>query len=319
MSKRRILMIVHKMRQSAKTLANQATVELAKHGIEVIRIEDLETNPNLQFELILTLGGDGSILSAADYARRYDVPLIGINLGHIGFLAEMDPEDIGVVVEKIAKRDYTIETRATIEAEIIHETGKTESVWALNEIALIRTDNIHPAYLSVGIDNEPISTFGCDGVILATPTGSTAYSFSSGGPIVLPDVQALIMTPLAAHALFARPIVVGKKSNLQVTVLPNQWAGLEICCDGIRTIPIPENAQLKAYVGENPIRLARMNNTPFASRLVAKFNLPVQGWRKTPVEEIKFEKEILVENLTDLGQETHASKNTDNKYKPKTE
>lgn len=278
-------MVVHKMRSSAKELALKATQELANHNIEVITVKDLEKNPELEFELILVLGGDGSILSSAYYARKYDVPLIGINLGHVGFLAEMNPEDISVVVEKIANRDYTIETRTTISVSVTKPDGSVEHGWALNEAALIRKDNIHPAYLSVGIDGEPISTFGCDGVIFATPTGSTAYAFSSGGPVVWPGVDALILVPLAAHALFTRPLIVSNTSQLQVNVLPNQWADLALCCDGIRMLDVPEKSYICAKTGDKPIKLARMNNTPFSARLVAKFNLPVNGWRKSSTEE----------------------------------
>ncbi len=283
-------MVVHKMRDSAKELAIKATRELANYNIEVISVDDLECNKNMDFELILVLGGDGSILSSAHYAREYNVPLIGINLGHVGFLAEMNPEDISTVVEKIANKDYTIETRTTIEIRVQKPDGTIEKNWALNEAALIRKDNLHPAYLSVGIDGEPISTFGCDGVIFATPTGSTAYAFSVGGPVVWPGVDALVLVPLAAHALFTRPLIVSSTSKLQVSVLPNQWDNLTICCDGIRTIDVPEGSQICAIADKTPIQVARMNDTPFSARLVAKFNLPVNGWRESSTNTSTIEK-----------------------------
>lgn len=278
---RRILIITHKYRDNAKELALKATHELNKYGIEVLHTKDLKQDTNIDIELILVLGGDGSILSAAHYARKYNVPLIGINLGHIGFLAEMNPEDINIVVKKIVDKDYIIEERSTLEVDIYKPDGTVETDWAINEAALIRTDSIHPAYVSVGVDNEPISSFGCDGIIFSTPTGSTAYSFSCGGPIVWPGVDALIMIPIAAHALFTRPMIVGKNSVMQLSVHSNQWADLAICCDGIRTKIIPENSQICAHTGAIPIKLARMTDTPFSARLVAKFNLQVEGWRKT--------------------------------------
>ena len=137
----------------------------------------------------------------------------------------------------------------------------------------------------LGVDARPVSSFGCDGVILATPTGSTAYSFSAGGPIVWPEVEALILVPISAHALFAEPLVVNPNSRLGVEISPgNPDFSAVLWCDGRRALELPSGALVEATRSKSPIRLARLHTGPFTDRLVAKFRLPVSGWRG-PIKE----------------------------------
>lgn len=287
---RKILVIVHKLRESAKAVASGVKQELEKYDIDTVTVEDLpalDANGTNNIELILVLGGDGSMLSSAVYARKYDIPMMGVNLGHVGFLAEVETQDISQIAKKIAEKDYRIENHTTLKIHVERPDGTTETDWALNEAVVLRTDLVHPAYLTVGIDGEPISSFGCDGVILATPTGSTAYAFSVGAPVVWPDVDALIVAPLAAHALFTRTMIVGRNSKLKVSVLAHQWADVKVCCDSLREITAPEGSQITAYADDKVIKLARMDDVSFSSRLVSKFNLPVHGWRKQIADEDK--------------------------------
>ncbi|MPV38860.1 NAD kinase [Georgenia subflava] len=271
---RRILVITHEGRPEAVTAADRVSEDLRQHGIEVVRDGAAEGA-----ELVMVLGGDGTILRAAEVARVHDVPLLGINLGHVGFLAEAEPETLPDVVARAVAEDYTVEERMTIDVVVTTPTGEERGGWAINEAAVEKSARARMVEAAIGVDGLGVSTFGCDGVVLATPTGSTAYAFSGGGPVVWPDVEALLVVPIAAHALFARPMVVGPASVLEVEVLPYGDAGAVVWCDGRRTIDAPPGSRITVCRGAHPVRLARLNEVPFSGRLVAKFDLPVQGWR----------------------------------------
>jgi NAD+ kinase len=232
-----------------------------------------------ELELVIVLGGDGTILRAAELARGCDAPLLGVNLGHVGFLAEAERDDLRASVERALARDYVVEERMTIsvrvkvDAEVVYET------WALNEASVEKASRERSMEVAIEVDGRPISTFGCDGVVMSTPTGSTAYSFSAGGPVVWPTVEALLMVPLSAHALFARPLVVGPESSLAVELLRRTPGAGVLWADGRRTFELPPAARVVVRRSPIPVRLARLSPRPFAERLVNKFELPVAGWR----------------------------------------
>lgn len=232
-----------------------------------------------ELELVIVLGGDGTILRAAEIARGSDAPLLGVNLGHVGFLAEAEREELTATVTRALARDYAVEERMTIavrvklDDEVVHET------WALNEASVEKASRERSLEVVVEVDGRPLSTFGCDGVVMSTPTGSTAYSFSAGGPVVWPSVDALLMVPLSAHALFARPLVVGPDSSLAVELLDRSVGSGVLWCDGRRTFDLPSGARVVVRRSPVPVRLARLHPRPFTDRLVNKFRLPVTGWR----------------------------------------
>lgn len=275
---RRVLILTHPTRVEAGQIADHVAVELLKRGLEpVTEIDDGE------FELAMVLGGDGSILHAAETTLERGIPIVGVNMGHVGFLAEGEVEHISDVVRRAAERDYEVEERMTLEVTVEHpESGRVERGWALNEATVEKVERSRMIDVAIGIDGLGVSSFGCDAVVMSTPTGSTAYAFSGGGPVVWPDVEALLLVPISAHALFARPMVVGPDSVLAVEILHRSSAAGEVWCDGRRVLDAPLGSHIEVRKGTKPVRLARLNPGPFTDRLVRKFNLPVTGWRGGP-------------------------------------
>ncbi|XPP26599.1 MAG: NAD kinase [Leucobacter sp.] len=248
--------------------------EFAPHLPQDLTVE-LGTAISLdEIEIALVLGGDGTILRAAELLRGSGCPILGINLGHVGFLAETEPHDLGFTVDRVLAGAYQVEERITLEVRATLEGQVIAESWAVNEASVEKLGRMLD--VGIGVDGRPLSSFGCDGVVLATPTGSTAYSFSAGGPVVWPGVEALLMVPLAAHALFNRPLVVGPDSTLTVKMTDGEAV---LWCDGRRRMELPAGTVVEARRSELPVRLARIDEAVFTDRLVNKFHLPVAGWR----------------------------------------
>ncbi len=255
------------------TAVARASAALRSHGVEPVGPECTD-----HVDLVLVLGGDGTILRAFEAARERDIPLVGINTGHVGFLAEADPDGIEQVVADLVAGRFTVETRTTLNVEVVSPDGTITREWALNEAALEKRDRARMLEVAIGVDGQAVSSFGCDGLIMSTPTGSTAYAFSCGGPVIWPEVEALLLVPVAAHALFTRPLVLGPESCMEVV----STSGFRRRRDLVRrqaqsghTRRCPDPVSR----AQRPVRLARFNQAPFASRLVRKFDLPVEGWR----------------------------------------
>lgn len=230
-------------------------------------------------ELTIVLGGDGTILAAVDLTRGSTAPILGINHGHVGFLAESERDDLSWTVAQALAGDYDVDLRMVLDVSVVDGSGEVYQTFALNEATIEKASRARMIEVALEVDGRPLSTFGADGVVMATPTGSTAYSFSAGGPVVWPEVEALLMVPLSAHALFARPLVVGPNSVLAVELLERSNAPAVLWCDGRRGIDVQPGARVVAKKSEHPVRLARLHPGPFTDRLVQKFALPVTGWR----------------------------------------
>ncbi len=289
---RKVLVITHTGRPAALDVAREVTKRLTDAGMRVRMLSDEATDlgfpasavpagedPGAGCEVAVAIGGDGTILRAAEVTRPSGTPVVGINLGHVGFLAEAESDDLEATVGALVSRSYVVEERMTLDVEVVWEGAVVSRGWALNEASVEKAARERMLEVVMEVDGRPLSRWGCDGVVFATPTGSTAYAFSAGGPVVWPQVDALLLVPLSAHALFARPMVVAPTSKLAVEVLAGTQGGGVLWCDGRRTMDLPPGARIEVTQGDRPVRLARLRQAPFGDRLVAKFDLPVGGWR----------------------------------------
>jgi NAD+ kinase len=299
-----ILLVAHTGRLEAVNAANEAIDLLVAANLipvmtseQIVEIQEFQaarnadsnflthvlelgvTVPEKDLELVMVLGGDGTILKAAEVVRETATPLMGINLGHVGFLAESEREGFSNAVARVVDRDYLVKERLTLDVRVLVEGKEVFRTWALNEATVEKSAAERMLEVIVEIDKKPLSSFGCDGIIMATPTGSTAYAFSAGGPVVWPSVDAMLMVPLSAHALFSRPMVISPRSLLAVEVLDRSAGTGVLWCDGRRTHPLPVGARVEVSKSQKSVRLARLRQGPFTDRLVRKFALPVTGWR----------------------------------------
>lgn len=296
---RRVFLVAHTGRDEAKAVARDCCRRLVEQGIgvrllrseaEQLDLNSLIEEPALQTveagsdlsvgcELVVVIGGDGTILRAAELTHGDGTPLLGVNLGHVGFLAEAESDAVEDMIAAIIDKRWSVEDRLTIDVTVFQGKEIVTRTFALNEASVEKAARERMLEVVVEIDDRPLSRWGCDGVVLATPTGSTAYNFSAGGPVVWPGVEALLLVPLSAHALFARPLVVAPTSTLAVEVLSGTEGAGVLWCDGRRTVDLPPGARIEVRRGEHDVRLARLHEAPFTDRLVAKFDLSVEGWR----------------------------------------
>lgn len=296
-SDRSILVVVHSRRDDTVDAARRVIAELRAAGAQPVLSADDRTElhdlldldgvgtlhgdvPLDDIELAIVLGGDGTILRAAELVRGGTAPVLGINLGHVGFLAEIERDDMDDAVRRVIAKDYRVEERLALavrvkdaDDNVIYET------WALNEATVEKASRERMLEVVMEVDGRPLSSFGCDGVVVASPTGSTAYNFSAGGPIIWPNVEAIAVVPLSAHALFARPLVIDPGASIAIEVLERTSGVGILWCDGRRSHDLPPGARVVVRRSSRPVRLARLHPAAFTDRLVRKFRLPVEGWR----------------------------------------
>mgnify|MGYP000878431983 CR=1 FL=1 len=302
MTERSILVVTHTGRDESREAAAEVLAALAAAGVQsvlpaadvldldragvplhgALPLQSDEAPDGVAItavELVIVLGGDGTILRAAELARDGQVPLMGVNLGHVGFLAESERENLDEAVRRALAADYEVEERMTLDVSVIHEGVEVYRTWALNEATVEKASRERMLEVVLEVNGHPLSSFGCDGVVMSTPTGSTAYSFSAGGPVVWPNIEALLCVPLSAHALFARPLVVSPASTIAVEVQRRNAGQGVLWADGRRMHMLEPGARVEARRSPVPIKLARLRRGSFTDRLVNKFNLPVDGWR----------------------------------------
>jgi len=295
----RVLIVISHADDAAAQEATNACKHLAQRGIScVFDKEDLEHFVTLgaaqpegstaysgeDLDLVMVLGGDGSILRAAEIVNGNPAPILGINLGHVGFMTEAERSEISAVLDAVAAGNFSTSERTTLEVKVWQEGKEVFSSWAINEVAVEKSARERMLEVVLEIDARPVSSFGCDGVLVSTPTGSTAYAFSAGGPVVWPNVEAFVVVPLSAHALFARPLVIDPESTVAVEVLRRSPGSGVLWCDGRRTFDLGPGARIEVAKRPVPVKMVVLDNAPFADRLVRKFSLPVSGWRGPEAE-----------------------------------
>jgi len=300
---REVLVVLHAGRPTNRYTAAAVARRLAADGVRLRMIDDewkqvaplvgdlpaelaprvVDARPGCAegAEVALVLGGDGTLLRAAETARPVGVPLLGVNLGHVGFLAEAEQESLNEALRAIIDGGYDVEERMTVDAVAFVGGDEIARSWALNEVSVEKSSRERILEVVLEVDCRPVSAFGCDGVLCSTPTGSTAYAFSAGGPIMWPQVKALLLIPSNAHALFARPMVIAPDSQVAIEILPTGPSAL-LECDGRRTAALPAGARVEVTQGATPVRMVRLDGRPFTDRLVRKFDLPIRGWRGAP-------------------------------------
>jgi len=276
-----ILLVVHPTRPAAAKFGNLLAEKFTAEKYQVFSnfpdlinyAKELESVDGISAAIVL--GGDGTILRAAELVRGHDIPIIGVNLGNVGFLAEIAQPSVDEIVEAVQKGELHREPRLVLKYEIIRDGKIFAQGWALNEVVVERSST-QMLELFVQIDGRPLSKWGCDGVICATPTGSTAYAFSAGGPVLWPEVSALVLLPLAAHALFSRPMVVSPDCEIVIDVTSQS---AQISSDGLRQTDLITGDRIVLTRDTSKIQLAYIADGKFTDRLVAKFKLPIEGWR----------------------------------------
>ena len=283
MSKRRAVIFINPSRLEAVKAAQELAEILTSQDFDLVSPTEVSI-PNItqvsidhigEVEIAVVLGGDGTILRGAEVTLTRDIPLLGINLGHVGFLAEVEKPEISAIAQSIVEKSYVYENRMVLGYSVLRDGVEISQGWALNEITVER-DSTTMVELFVEIDRRPLSHWGCDGLICSTPTGSTAYAFSAGGPVLWPEIDALVLLPISAHALFSRPMVVSTKSEIVVTV---ESPVALLSADALRKLPLIAGDRVVITRNPHVIKLAHVNPTLFTDRIVAKFKLPVEGWR----------------------------------------
>ncbi len=283
MSTRSIALVISPSRQEAISAAEELAPLLVQAGFSLYTISDVNiasvtkvSHAELpDIEAAIVLGGDGTILRAAEITLTRNIPLLGINMGHVGFMAEVQRPTISAIAECIIAKNYVTENRMILRYSVQRGGAEIATGWALNEVTVER-DGTTMVELFVEIDSRPLSHWGCDGLICSTPTGSTAYAFSAGGPVVWPEVDALVLLPISAHALFSRPMVVSPKSEILVTI---DSSDAILSADALRKLPLKKGDKVLITRDSQIIKLSHVSKTLFTDRLVAKFKLPVEGWR----------------------------------------
>jgi NAD+ kinase len=303
-TERTVLLVVHTGREQATDVARRVEKVLGDNGIGLrvlsaeavdkgslhlapddmralgveIDVVDADENAAADCELVVVLGGDGTFLRAAELARNAEIPVLGVNLGRIGFLAEAEADAIDSVLDHVINHRYRVETRMTLDVVIRVDGEAVHRGWALNEASLEKGPRLGVLGVVVEIDGRPVSAFGCDGVLVSTPTGSTAYAFSAGGPVVWPELEAILVVPNNAHALFARPMVTSPASMIAIEIEADGNDAM-VFCDGRREMVLPAGGRLEVTRSAMPVKWIRLDSAPFTDRLVRKFRLPVTGWR----------------------------------------
>lgn len=229
-------------------LRSENNYEIDWKNIKLVKDEDLSQN----CDVIISIGGDGTLLNTAFYARLTQTPLIGVNFGKLGFLAEYDTDRIDEVITNLKKGNLIIEKRITLQGKCLSE--ESDTFYAVNDIVIDRGKYPKMIEITIEIDNEYVSTFSADGIIISTPTGSTGYSLSTGGPIVNPRTQAITLSPISPHTLTMRPLVISSDQKVVIKAF-SQYQNVQVICDGQRVSYLKSAAEIEIIKSEYDLNL----------------------------------------------------------------
>lgn len=246
----RVGLVVNPNKPSSKILVPKITSWLKEKGVTVLEEPDVSSA-----DIVLALGGDGTFLRVARLVDPYDIPILGVNLGGLGFLTDIKEEDVFTALELVLKNDYRLEERITLSLNIMDK-----SLFALNDVVVSTVKVGRMINLQLSVDGKHLSEISCDGLIIATPTGSTAYSLSAGGPIVFPHLNVILVTPICAHTLSMRPLILSSKSTLTVTSISGKSMA---CCDGQVKLPVDTGVPVTVKTGEHTIKLIKFDMSYF--------------------------------------------------------
>jgi NAD+ kinase len=286
---KRVGFVVHPTRPAADDAASRLERWLGEREVEIRHSDGADTEDDASahgfvdgLDLVVAVGGDGTFLRAAHLASRADVPVLGVKVGRMGFLTEVEPEDAAALLERILSGNARIEERLAVLAE--PDGPAFAAQWALNEVIVEKSARHRLIRLAVYVGETYVTTFSADGVIVATPTGSTAYSFSARGPIVSPSVPCLIVTPIAPHMVFDRSLVLDPDQRVTIEVLGEE-DGL-VSADGRASLELPVGSRVRVGAAPRPSRFVRLDDAPAFHELVRrKFGLPGPGGEAEPVGE----------------------------------
>jgi NAD+ kinase len=265
--------VVHSERPGAMELAQEAATWLKEEGHEARMLEtraDGEGSDSSELDLALSLGGDGTMLSTVDLVSVHDVPVLGVNFGHLGYLTAVEPGDLRPALQRFLTGDYRVEARMTLDVAI--EGVPLERRSALNDVVLHRTSVGHTMRTQVSVNGVPFLTFASDSLILATPTGSTAYNLSARGPIVSPGAEVFVLTPVAPHMLFDRSLVL--QADEEVSIVPTGVLPADVVVDGWSAATLQPEQTLTCRRGVHDAQLVTFAERNFQQILKSKFNLP---------------------------------------------
>jgi NAD+ kinase len=276
-----VAFVVHPDRPVAAAIAARAGEWLTQRGHTVTRVVDsVDSDERLDgdaLDLAVSLGGDGTMLRTVAMAARRGIPVLGVNLGQLGYLTEVEPPALEGALERFVAGDYEVEERMTLEVEITRAGGDDTDIdvgspyLVLNEAVVEKTVPGHTVRLSASIAGRPFVTYLADGLLVCTPTGSTAYNLSARGPILSPLLRAIVVTPISAHMLFDRTIVLE----------PQQWFGLEVVgprpgilvIDGVSVAELEPGDSVQCREGPTDARLVSLGDRDFHAILRSRFHL----------------------------------------------
>ncbi len=258
----------------APTLGIEAFLEQGLHDVagKGARLEE-----SAQLDGLVTLGGDGTLLRGARFLDGRDIPILGVNLGRLGFLTSCQSEDFEAALRNLASGDYVAQPRMALSAKVIDQAGQPRKQWrALNDFVLHKGGFARVVRLNVFVDDESIGTYAADGIVISTPTGSTAYSLSAGGPVVVPTLESIVLTPISPHTLAIRSLVI--PADAEVTVEANESpTELLVTVDGQVGTSFVKGEKLKIRKADSPVRIVRFPGATFFERMRVKL-----GWGGLP-------------------------------------